>query len=176
MAHNNNPFVVGDKVTKLSGKRPLTVTYISGNHITAKYDHNGQSHRDYYSNFKHAEGDNSMAKDALYKIALEDREVYGVHIGTDSAGRFLMEEKGTGSIHIVSKDAIEEVLPYTFSVRMNGREQHFQGEAGKLKKGDILLYTAGGADNFAFAVVKNLDTKNKGAREWQGVRVITEAI
>jgi len=81
-----------------------------------------------------------------------------------------------GGIIVVAKEKCEEVLPYTFSVRMNGREQHFVGEAGKLNKGDILLYTAGGVDNFAFAVVKNVDTKHKGARAWEGVRVITEAI
>lgn len=176
-------FSIGDKVVKAyGGKKPLTVCKISPagsrSYVYAKYDHSGQSVHGYDSEFKPYEGNTeNMTKDALYKIQTSDgREAYGVHIGTDSQGRYIMEEKGSGSLHVVTKDMIEEVLPFTFSVRMNGREQHFQGEAGKVKKGEILLYTAGGVDNFAFAVVKNVDTKNKGAKVWEGVRVITEAL
>lgn len=178
MTKQEMPFRVGDKVTKSFGKKVMTVTYISGNYITAKYDSSGQQHRDYYNTFKLYEEVNMMTdKDSLFKITLgSDQETWGTHAGTDSQGRFLMEEKGTGKILIVTKDQIEEVLPFTFSVRISGREQHFQGEVGKLKKGDVLLYTAGGADNFAFAVVKSLDTKNKGAKPWQGVKLITEEI
>lgn len=181
MAKQENPFSVGDKVTKANGKKPMTVIYVSGNYVTARYDHSGQSSRDYYTNYKHVEEDcQAMTKDAIYKLNLEDnavKPIFANYRGTDSAGNWLMERIGDGGgIIVVSKEKCEEVLPFTFSVRMNGREQHFVGEAGKLKKGDILLYTAGGVDNFAFAVVKNVDTKHKGARAWEGVRVITEAI
>lgn len=179
MAKKDNPFVPGDKVTKLSGKKTMTVTHISGNYVYARYDHSGQPTNDYYTNLKHVEEDcQAVTKDAIYKLNLDsDQTVFANYRGTDSAGNWLMERIGDGGgIIIIAKEKCEEVLPYTFSVRMNGREQHFQGEAGKLKKGDILLYTAGGVDNFTFAIVKNVDTKHKGARAWEGVRVITEAI
>lgn len=180
MAKQENPFSVGDKVTKISGKKVMTVQWVSGNYITARYDHSLQSTRDYYNCFKyHEEDGQAMTKDAIYKVDLEPEQTsfFANYRGTDSAGNWLMERIGDGGgIVVVSKDKCEEVMPYTFSVRMNGREQHFVGEAGKLKKGDILLFTAGGVDNFAFAVVKNVDTKSKGARAWEGVRVLTEAI
>jgi hypothetical protein len=179
MAKQENTFVVGDKVTKSNGKKVMTVQWVSGNYITARYDHSMQSSRDYYNCFKHYEEDEkAMTKDAIYKVTLEsEQELFANYRGTDSSGNWLMERIGDGGgIIVVSKERCEEVLPFTFSVRMNAREQHFVGEAGKLKKGDILLYTAGGVDNFAFAVVKNVDTKHKGAKAWEGARLVTEAI
>lgn len=179
MTKQTNPFVPGDKVTKLSGKKTMTVAHTSGSHVYSRYDHSGQSSSDYYTNLKYVEEDcQAMTKDAIYKLNLDtDQTIFANYRGTDSAGNWLMERIGDGGgIMVVSKEKCEEVLPFTFSVRMNGREQHFVGESGKLKKGDVLLYTAGGVDNFAFAVVKNVDTKNKGARNWEGVRLITEAI
>lgn len=180
MAKEENLFKIGDKVTKRSGKKIMTVTWVSGNYITAQYDHSGQQNRDYAANFTLYEETQTMSN-AIYKLNLDNefnpKPVFAHYRGTDSSGNWLMERIGDGGgIVIVAKEKCEEVLPYTFSVRMNGREQHFQGEAGKVKKGDILLYTAGGADNFAFAVVKGIDTKNKGAKAWEGVRVLTEAI
>ncbi len=179
MARQENMFVSGDKVTKAHGKKVMTVMFVTGSYVTSRYDHSGTSTRDHYTALKYYEEDcQEMAKDAIYKLNLDsDQEIYANYRGTDSAGNWLMERIGNGGgIIVVSKEKCEEVLPYTFSVRMNGREQHFVGEAGKLKKGDILLYTAGGVDNFAFAIVKNVDTKHKGARAWEGVRINTEAI
>lgn len=179
MAKAEHNFKPGDKVTKLSGKKSMTITHISGNYVYSRYDHSGQSSSDYYANLKHVEEDGQvMTKDAIYKLNIDANQIiFANYRGTDSAGNWLMERIGDGGgIVVVSKEKCEEVLPFTFSVRMNGREHHFVGEAGKLKKGDILLFTAGGVDNFAFAVVKNVDTKYKGARAWEGVRIITEAI
>lgn len=172
-------FQIGDKVRLINGKRPMTITWTSDPYITAKYDHSGQQLREHWSRFTHIEEDTpTMAKDAIYKLNIDpEKTIFANYRGTDSAGNWLMERIGDGGgILVVPKEKCEEVLPYTFSVRMNGREQHFVGEAGKLNKGDILLYTAGGVDNFAFAIVKNIDTKHKGARAWEGVRVLTEKI
>ena len=179
MTKQENPFKVGDKVIKANGKKVMTVTYISHQNIHARYDHSGQTAYGHHTTFKyHEEESHGMTKDSIYKLNLDtDQTIFANYRGTDSSGNWLMERIGNGGgIIVVAKERCEEVLPYTFSVRMGGREQHFVGEAGKLKKGDILLYTAGGVDNFAFAVVKNVDTKNKGARPWEGVRVLTEAI
>lgn len=179
MAKQENNFSIGDKVTKCNGKKVLTITYAFSNRVHARYDDSGQSISGYQHEFKHYEETQTMSN-AIFKLNLDGddlKPVFAHYRGTDSGGNWLMERIGDGGgIVIVPKEKCEEVLPYTFSVRMNGREQHFQGEAGKVKKGDILLYTAGGADNFAFAVVKNVDTKNKGAKAWEGVRLKTEPL
>lgn len=180
MAKQENTFQAGDKVRLANGKKPMTVIYSYYPYITAKYDHTGQQTREHYTRFVEYEEESSMtsSKDAIYKLNIDpEKTIFANYRGTDSAGNWLMERIGDGGgILVVPKENCEEVLPYTFSVRMNGREQHFQGEAGKIKKGDVLLYTAGGVDNFAFAVVRNLDTKSKGAKVWQGVKLITEEI
>ena len=149
----------------------------SSSFVHAKYDHSGSTISGYANDFKlYQEEQTEMTKDAIYKVTMDsDQVIFANYRGSDSAGNWLMERIGDGGgIIIVAKEKCEEVLPYTFSVRMNGREQHFVGEAGKVKKGDVLLYTAGGVDNFAFAVVKAVDTKNKGARAWEGVRLMLE--
>ena len=178
---SRNTFEVGDKIVKAAGKKPLVVEWVSDTRVNARYLHSGQVITDYASSFKLYEEDGSnmaSGKEAIYKVQYDQNtEFFANYRGLDSAGNWLMERIGDGGgIFVVSKDKVEEQLPYTFSVRMNGREQHFQGEAGKVKKGDILLFTSGGVDNFAFAVVKNVDTKQKGARAWEGVRVITESL
>lgn len=181
MAKQEHPFKTGDKVRLANGKKSMTVVSAYGSYLTAVYDHSGQQSREHHTRYTHYEEEGpAMTKDAIYKLDLGGDSitpVFANYRGTDSAGNWLMERIGDGGgIVIVAKEKCEEVLPFTFSVRMNGREQHFVGEAGKLKKGDILLYTAGGVDNFTFAIVKNVDTKSKGAKTWEGVRVITEAI
>jgi hypothetical protein len=181
MAKQENQFKAGDRVIFQNGKLPMTVQAVGGNYVRAVYDHSKQQSNEHHARYKfYEEEGQTMTSTAIYKINVDGdnpKSLFAHYRGTDSAGNWLMERIGDGGgIMVVSKEKCEEVLPYTFSVRMNGREQHFQGEAGKVKKGDILLYTAGGVDNFAFAVVKNVDTKNKGAKAWEGVRVLTEAI
>lgn len=179
MAKNQTymPFKVGDIVTRQNGKRRMIVRYVYQNRLTAYYEGGTASYSGHYNNFKPYEDQTVMAKDAIYKVELDGSAIFANYRGTDSAGNWLMERIGDGGgIVIVAKEKCEEVLPFTFSVRMSGREQHFIGEAGKLTKGDILLYTAGGADNYAFAVVKAVDTKFKGAKTFEGVRVNTSPI
>ena len=177
-------FQVGDIVRKTYGETPLRVESVVpwggyGYRIKARYLHS-QRVVDYENENAYVlieEETKMTTTNTLYKITTAEGEVYGTHIGTDSSGRYIMEEKGTGAIRVVSAKDIEEVLPFTFSVRMGGREQHFQGEAGKFTIGDILLYSGGGADKFELAVVKKVDTKNKSAsRAFEGVRVVTEKL
>lgn len=175
---DQSKFQVGDVVIACNGSRPATITGIYGNAIYAKYNHNGAGARYNHGGIKHYEENTMSNNSTLYSIKKEDGTVtYGVHVGTDSANRFLMEEKGTGQIILANKSQLEEVLPYTFSVRMNGKTVHFQGEPGKVKKNDVLLYTGDGADKFEIAMVTGVDTKNKGAaKTFSGRKLATEDI
>lgn len=112
----------------------------------------------------------------LYSFTKDDGTVaYGTHIGTNSSNQYLIEEKGTGTIHVFDKKNLEEVLPYTFSAKMGNSENHYVGTPGALKKGDILLYT--GSSTPQIAVVTGVDTKNKSARsKFKGAKIVTEDI
>lgn len=177
---NNDKFEVGDLIISNFGKMPLKVTNVYSNQVYARYLHNSTTKSFYKSDVKHYEDENAMTttSNTLFQIKLEDGGVtYGTHVGTNSSNQYLIEEKGTGKIILANKSQLEEVLPYTFSVRLNGKNVHFQGEPEKVKKGDVLLYTGEGADNAQFAYVTAIDTKNKGAaKAFKGLRVQTSEL
>ena len=115
-----------------------------------------------------------MKTEILYSFDLNGATSFGTHIGTNSNNQYIIEEKGTGAIHILDKDKLEEVLPYTFSATLSGNVQHYIASPGSVKVGDVLLCTAGNSPTVA--VVKDLDTKNKEARKFKGAKIVTETI
>lgn len=172
-------FKIGDIVVSNNGKMPLKITQVYSTQVYAKYLHNNSTKSFYKSEIKYYEEENmTQISNTLYQITNEDGSVtYGTHVGTNSANQFLIEEKGTGKIILAQKSQLEEVLPYTFAVRMNGKTIHFQGEPTKISKGDILMYTGDGADAAQIAYVTQTDTKNKTAtKAFKGVRIVTAEI
>lgn len=172
-------FNVGDIVTKIYGKKPGEVTYASGGYYTCRYLHSRQTFYAYDRDLKLYEEETEMTADTktLYSFTIdgENRCRYGTHIGTNSQNQYLIEEKGTGAIHVFDKKDLEEVVPYTFSASINGKETHYIGTPDVLKKGDVLLHT--GSTTPQVAVVTGVDTKNKGARaKFKGAKIVTEAI
>jgi hypothetical protein len=176
MAHQ---FKVGDVIIARNGRKPATITSIYSSTIYAKYNHNGSSVTFNHYNIKPYEGDETMADTkTLYSLTKPDgTTVYGTHVGTNSQNKLLIEVKGTNEIILADKSQLEEVVPYTFKVRINGRDQHFQGEPGKFKKGDVLIYTGNGADRVEIAMVTAVDTKHKAAGStFKGIKVLTEEL
>jgi len=173
-------FNLGDIVTKKNGKKPAKITYVSDycrdGYYTCKYLHNHQSFSCYGDDLKIYEEETEMADTkTLYSFTVDGKVAYGTHIGTNSSNQYLIEEKGTGTIHVFDKKDLEEVLPYTFSAKMGSSENHYVGTPGALSKGDILLYT--GSSTPQIAVVTGVDTKNKSARgKFKGAKLTTEAI
>lgn len=174
---------VGDIVTRLNGKKPAQITYCySGyqsydGYYTCKYLQSGGSFTTYGNELKIYEEDTEeMAQTkTLYSFTIDGKVAYGTHIGTNSQNQYLIEEKGTGSIHVFDKKDLEEVVPYTFSAKMGNSENHYVGTPGALAKDDILLYTGGGTPQIA--VVTGVDTKNKSARsKFKGAKIVTQPI
>lgn len=172
-------FNVGDIVTKLSGKKPAEITSNSrGDYYTCRYLHRTQIFYAHQNELKLYTEETEMAIETktLYSFTKADgTTAYGTHIGTNSSNQYLIEEKGTGTIHVFDKKDLEEVLPYTFSAKMGTSETHYVGTPGAVSKGDILLYT--GSSTPQIAVVTGVDTKNKSARaKFKGAKIVTEAI
>lgn len=181
---SDNRVKEGDVVVSINGKRPAVVTSTSyygnygGGYIYAKYLHNNASIRFDAKNVKLYEDQNMTDTKTLYSLTKEDGTVvYGTHVGTNSQNKLLIEVKGTNEIVLADKSQLEEVIPYTFAVRMNGKNTHYQCEPNKFKKNDVLLYTGAGADKFEVAMVTAVDTKNKGATtSFKGLKLVTEEI
>jgi len=172
-------FNLGDIVTKRSGKKPAKITYVSDysttGYYTCKYLHNNQSFSCYGSDLKLYEEETEMADTkTLYSFTVDGKVAYGTHIGTNSSNQYLIEEKGTGTIHVFDKKDLEEVLPYTFSAKMGNSETHYIGTPDALKVDDILLCTSGSTPQIA--VVTAVDTKNKSAKKFKGAKIMTVAV
>lgn len=175
-------FQIGDVIIKRSGKKPATIIYSSDYHdsgyYTCRYLHSGTSFAAYGNQLKLYEEDTeTMAQTkTLYSFTGTDGKIaYGTHIGTNSQNQYLIEEKGTGAIHVLDKKDLEEVVPYTFSAKMGSSENHYVGTPDALAKDDILLYT--GSNTPQIAVVTGIDTKNKNARgKFKGTKIVTQPI
>lgn len=175
-------FNVGDIVIKQYGKKPAEVTYVysggyGGGNYSCKYLHSNKSFTAYGQELKIYDEETEMTADkqTLYSFTVDGKTAYGTHIGTNSQNQYLIEEKGTGTIHVFDKKDLEEVVPYTFSATMGGKETHYVGTPDTLKKNDVLLYT--GSNTPQVAVVTGVDTKNKSARaKFKGAKLVTEAI
>ncbi len=170
-------FNVGDIVTKLYGKKPATIVSNWNSRYQCRYHESKQTFYAYYTDLKLYEEETEMSADTktLYSFIIDGKVAYGTHIGTNSQNKYLIEEKGTGAIHVFDKSDLEEVVPYTFSATMSSKETHYVGTPDTLKKGDVLLYT--GSTTPQVAVVTGVDTKNKSARaKFKGAKIVTEAI
>ena len=174
-------FEIGDIVISPQGKSPFRLTYIPSRPTYYDLYRGKYIHNDKWAQARsiiHYSGteNTSMDSKTLYTFTDEDgKAVFGNHIGTNSENKFIIEVKGTGEIVIKDPKDLEEVLPYTFSVELAGKEIHYIGEPGKVTKGDLLLHKTNGG--YAIAQVKAIDTKNKGARsKFNGRRILTEVI
>ena len=175
---NKHNFNVGDIVISKYGKYPLTINYIGYSRTSGKYLHNGNSCTVDTDNLIPYEPEETiMETKTLYSFTDDNgTTVFGTHIGTNSSNQYIIEIKGGGGIVIKDQKDLEEVLPYTFSVNIGGKEIHYIGEPGKLTKGDILLHTPS-AGQFTVVVVGAVDTKNKTARsKFKGRKLVTESI
>ena len=175
---NKHNFNVGDIVISKYGKYPLTINYIGYSRTSGKYLHNGNSCTVDTDNLIPYEPEETiMETKTLYSFTDDNgTTVFGTHIGTNSSNQYIIEIKGGGGIVIKDQKDLEEVLPYTFSVTIGGKEVHYIGEPGKLDKGDILIHTPS-AGQFTVVVVGAVDTKNKTARsKFKGRKLVTESI
>lgn len=176
---SNASFQVGDVVTKQYGKKPARIVrkVMWNDYWYCVYLHNKTGFEAHPRDLVHYQEEEPMTETkTLYSFKKEDGTVsYGNHIGTNSNNQYLIEEKGTGTIHVFNTSDLEEVLPYTFSASINGKETHYVCQPGAVKKGDFLLYANGTVAQVA--IVNAVDTKNKSARaKFKGKKLVLEDI
>lgn len=123
-----------------------------------------------YENESQTQGVKAMGQ--LFKI--KGTEHFGNVIATDSQGNKVFEIRGGGGIQVVKPEQIEEVFPFTFSVKFvygNDVSYHFTGIEDQFKVGDLLIYDKGNF-NISLCVVTALDTKSRSAtKNFSGYRL-----
>ena len=172
-------FKCGDIIISKTGSKPARVTQIWGCDVYAKYLHINRTALFNKDNIIHySENTETMTNSTqLYSFTKEDGTTsYVTYLATDSSGNWVVEEKGSGNsagtIHTLPKESFTEVVPYTFSVNVNGRTEHFGGAEGTVTNGEVLLYTAPSPP--VMVVVNGLNTKCKTAKlKFKGHRIQT---
>jgi hypothetical protein len=88
---------------------------------------------------------------------------YGHKLAVNSAGKWVMEIKGTGEVITCDKDNVEEVMPYTVSVQFQTDKTVYTYLANKDQVELNAFYIFDAALGRAIAQVVKLDTKSPAA-------------
>jgi hypothetical protein len=108
--------------------------------------------------------ENTMTEKKLYQINIPVSTVkYGHKLAVNSAGKWVMEIKGTGEVITCDKDNVEEVMPYTVSVQFQTGKQiyNYLAEKGSVELNTFYIFDA--PLGRAIAQVVKLDTKSPAA-------------
>lgn len=110
-----------------------------------------------------------MTDKALYSFLVDGKEVFGHKLAKNSAGQWVMEIKGSGTVVAVDARNIEEVLPYTIDVQFKegGTKYSYFNEARDLKADDFFINATTyepGSGNYQIGRVIAVDTKSKSAK------------
>jgi hypothetical protein len=120
-----------------------------------------------------SEGNTLMA--TLYQTK-EETPRFGTKLAVNSAGKYVLEMKGTGEVLAFAPADVEVVMPYTVRVRMSGGktggEYDFFSVPGALKKGDCV-----GTVGYGIVVVTAVDTKSSRAtKPLRGRKLVSEPL
>jgi hypothetical protein len=108
--------------------------------------------------------ENTMNEKKLYQIGDDFGGVkYGHKLAVNSAGKWVMEIKGTGEVITCDKDNVEEVMPYTVSVQFQTDKTVYTYLANKDQVELNAFYIFDAALGRAIAQVVKLDTKSPAA-------------
>lgn len=105
-----------------------------------------------------------MTEKKLYQINTPlDAVKYGHKLAVNSAGKWVMEVKGTGEVITCDKGDIEEVMPYTVSVQFETGKQIYSylGDKDQLELNAFYLYDS--PMGRCIVQVVKLDTKSPAA-------------
>lgn len=112
----------------------------------------------------------------LYQTT-EEKPRFGTMLATNSAGKVVLEMKGTGDVEAFDPEQIEEVLPYTVSVKpvdegRNAKTSHYATTKDAVVKGDLLITSEG---FFVEVVEVNTKRRNHGG-DLTGRKIASVAI
>lgn len=108
--------------------------------------------------------ENTVTEKKLYQINISVNTVkYGHKLAVNSAGKWVMEIKGTGEVITCDKDDVEEVMPYTVSVQFQTGKQIYSYLANKDQLELNAFYLFDSPLGRCIAQVVKLDTKSPAA-------------
>jgi hypothetical protein len=100
-------------------------------------------------------------------VTKEEPPRYGHILATNSAGKFVMELRGSDEVITIGKDMVEAVMPYTVDVTFissspAGQSYAFFSKAGDLAVDDIMYLF----EHNQFVRVRKVDSRSEKATKW----------
>lgn len=178
----SNNFKIGDIVVSKNGTKPFKITSTGRYDTFGTYLHNNRDVSfstnmiELYSGEVDIASSSKMTKEGLYSVDIEGILCQAKYVGTNSAGKHVMELVSNGAMITTDKSIITEIFPYTIETadlyNLN-RKTHYKIKDGLVKVGDILLYKDEQGNHF-FSQVTALDTKCRKPKEFKGRKVLTQ--
>lgn len=174
----------GDRVRLRSGKNPLVIEEVYGYRVHARYEHSGQVINRNATDFVRVTDDNATGQGygkMKGKLFQTQDGRFGIGLAINSAGKFVLEMKGTGDLEAFDQNDIEVVMPFTFSVKFStgNTEYQYLGKEGTVQVGDLLLSFDSKHKNggISIAQVTGVNTKSEKANKYfEGVKVLTQPL
>ena len=176
-------FEVGDVVRKCYGTKTILVREIYSNCVYGTYQHSGTSTgRLDPDNLVKVENTDNVEEKGYGKMKgklfqTKEDGTFGIGLAVNSAGKYVLEMKGTGDLVAYDKSEVELVMPFTYTVQFNGTgtEYAYLGREGVVKVGDLLLKTD--TKGFSIGRVTAVNTKSERAtKHFDGAKIVTEAL
>lgn len=100
----------------------------------------------------------------LYEIKNGENTTFGTKLAVNSEKKWVMEEKGTGSVLVVDPANVKKVMPYTIEIRFKGEGQNYAylADKGVFKKNEFYLMKDV-SDTWQIVQVVAVDTENEKA-------------
>lgn len=175
-------FVVGDLVRKRYGTKTIVVRELYSNVLYGYYKHSGTSTgRLNPGDLVKVENTDNVEEKGYGKMKGKLFQTkdggFGIGLAVNSAGKYVLEMKGTGDLIAYDKNEVELVMPFTYNVQFNGMgtEYAYLGREGVVKVGDLLLKTD--TKGFSIGRVTAVNTKSERAtKHFDGAKIVTEAL
>lgn len=164
---------VGDIVRLKTGKKPLKVTYVwpRSKQLNAQYlghkNYEGRYNENWDRFVPYEDQTHQQQKEEamqLYEIKNGENTTFGTKLAVNSEKKWVMEEKGTGSVLVVDPANVKKVMPYTIEIRFKGEGQNYAylADKGVFKKGEFYLMKDV-SDTWQIVQVGAVDTENEKA-------------
>lgn len=95
----------------------------------------------------------------LYEFEINGEKLFGSKLAVNSEGKWVMEAKGGKGVFALSKEDLQEVIPYSILVQphFTKEKKHMMAEKDKYKVGEVFVME--NSSGFAFYRVVKVDTK-----------------
>lgn len=122
----------------------------------------------------------TMSKQELYEIPANElnpfdhTSKFAIKLAENSAGKWVMEIKGTGEVVAIDPSKVVKVIPYTIGIKFqpNGTIYHYRAKSGQYQVGDFCIVSSAITDGFSIVQIVEVDSKSdRATKDFEPLKV-----